>query len=272
MTTLGGLYYGPGQPSMATGPAFGSGFASSRRSLSMVLAACPERYRSAAGSQARLTNVSNSHVASGSASEPRVRPGLRRGAAHIASACLVTVVLASSACSASRDAAKERITPEYDKDGKLQLLKYDSKGGGKIDTWSYMDGARVVRIEIDKNGDGKIDSWEYYGPDQQLERIGSSRLNDGRMDRLEYYDHDVLVRAEEDADADGKMDKWETYDAARLTSVAFDTLHRGVPDRRLTYGSTGTASLEVDLDGDGHLLPGAAGPSASRRASSRPPP
>ena len=50
---------------------------------------------------------------------------------------------------------------------------------------------------------------------------------------MEYYERDVLVRAEEDTDADGKVDKWETYDGARLASVALDTSHRGVPDRRL---------------------------------------
>jgi len=42
-------------------------------------------------------------------------------------------------------AAQKRITPEYDpQTGKLRLLKYDSDGDGKIDTVSYMDGARVV--------------------------------------------------------------------------------------------------------------------------------
>ena len=193
---------------------------------------------------------------------------------------VLMAALAALSCSTEREAAKKRITPEYDKNGKLQLLKYDSKGNGKVDTWSYMDGARVVRIEIDKDGDGTIDRWEYYGPDQKLEKVGLSRPNDGkedawsfagpdgaiarievsthrdgRIDRVEYYEHDVMVRAEEDTDADGKMDKWETYDGARLTSVAFDTAHRGVPDRRLTYGPGGTASMEVDLEGDGHLLP-----------------
>jgi hypothetical protein len=64
----------------------------------------------------------------------------------------------------------------------------------------------------------------------------------------------VIVRAEEDTDADGKPDKWETYGDARLTSVAFDTSHRGVPDRRLTYGPGGSATLEVDSEGDGRLL------------------
>lgn len=160
------------------------------------------------------------------------------------------------------------------------LLKYDSNGNGKVDTWSYMDGARVVRIEIDRDEDGKIDRWEYYGPDQKLEKIGSSRAQDGKEDawsypgpdglivridvstlrdgtvtRIEHYQRDVLVAAEEDSDEDGKMDKWENYDGEHLASVAFDTLHRGTPDRRLIYGPNGTARVEVDEKGDGRFVP-----------------
>jgi len=168
----------------------------------------------------------------------------------------------------------------YDKkSGRLTLLKYDSNGNGKVDTWSYMDGARVVRIEIDKDEDGKIDRWEYYGPDQKLVKVGFSRAGDGKEDawshanaddsiaaidistkrdgkvnRVEYYEKNVLTRAEEDADDDGKMDKWETYRGGHLASVAFDTLHRGTPDRRIVYGANGDASLEVDLKGDGHFV------------------
>jgi len=153
--------------------------------------------------------------------------------------------LGVSACSTEREAAKKRITPEYDKDGRLHLLKYDSKGNGTVDTWSYMDGARVLRIEIDKDGDGAIDRWEYYGPDRKLEKVGVSRGTAGKIDRLEYFKDGVVVRAEEDTDADGRPDKWETYAGARLASVAFDTTRRGVPDRRLTYGPTGTASMEI---------------------------
>src|SRR5579864_5741911 len=97
------------------------------------------------------------------------------------------------ACTGAGDARK-RIAPEYDQaTGKLKLLKYDSKGDGKIDTWSYMDGARVVRIEIDKNGDGKIDRWEYYGPDQKLEKFGVSRANDGQPDAWSYVGPDGAI-------------------------------------------------------------------------------
>jgi hypothetical protein len=179
-----------------------------------------------------------------------------------------------------RSPVPKRISGEYNpKDGKLELLKYDANGDGQIDTWSYMDGPRVLRIEIDTDGDGKIDRWEYYGADQKLEKVGFSRKNDGTEDawsylrpdgsiervemstrpdrkasRIEYYEHNVVVRTEEDSDGDGKMDKWETFDDGHLASVAFDTQHRGTPDRRLTYGPNGTARVEVDLKGDGHFV------------------
>jgi hypothetical protein len=73
------------------------------------------------------------------------------------------------------------------------------------------------------------------------------------------------VAAEEDSDEDGKPDKWETYEAGRLASVAFDTIHRGAPDRRLIYGADGSARLEIDAVGDGHFVVAKAPP--ARRAS-----
>jgi len=195
-----------------------------------------------------------------------------------ACAVVLTCTPILTGCQRQSEAAR-RIQPVYDeKTGKLQLLKYDSNGNGTIDTWSYMDGARVVRIEIDSNEDGKIDRWEYYGPNQQLEKVGFSRSGDGREDawsfpgpggsterieistrrdgkvtRTEHYQGARVASAEEDVDGDGKIDKWETYDGDHLASVAFDTLHRGTPDRRLTYGPDGSARLEVDLAGDGHF-------------------
>jgi hypothetical protein len=202
----------------------------------------------------------------------------------------VLCALISAGCDAQSTEARKRISPEYDKStGRLTLLKYDSKGNGKVDTWSYMDGARVVRIEIDKDDDGKIDRWEYYGPDQKLEKIGVSRANDGKEDawsypaadgsierieisanrdgkvtRVEHYQKSVLVAAEEDGDNDGRMDKWETYDGNRLASVAFDTQHRGTPDRRLIYGADGSVRVEVDENGGGHFVAADATRPASR--------
>ena len=175
--------------------------------------------------------------------------------------CIVLACVVSAGC--QRRSENRRIEPVYDqKTGKLQLLKYDSNGNGVIDTWSYMDGARAVRIDIDVDEDGKIERWEYYGASQKLEKVGFSRARDGKEDawsypgaagaverietstrrdgkvsRVEHFKADRLVAAEEDSDQDGKTDKWETYDGERLASVAFDTQHRGTADRRLIYGS-----------------------------------
>jgi hypothetical protein len=177
-------------------------------------------------------------------------------------------------------AREPKLEPVYDPlTGKLQLLKYDSKGRGRFDTFRYMDGARVTRIEIDSDGDGKIDRWEHYGPDQKLEKVGFSLRNDGKEDawawvgpdgattrvessprrdgkvsRTEYYDHGVLVRAEEDSDGEGRIDRWETYDGPRLATVAFDTMHRGTPDRRIVYAADSSVRIEVDPRGDGHFV------------------
>jgi len=181
---------------------------------------------------------------------------------------------------ASCRSENSNIEPVYDKlTGRLQLLKYDANRNGTFETLSYMDGTRVLRIEIDTDEDGKIDRWEHYGADQKLERVGTSRANDGKEDawsyagpdgaivridvsterdgkvtRTEYYEKGALVRAEEDSDKDGKIDKWETWEAGRLGAVAFDTVGRGTPDRRLIYGADGSARLEVDENGTGQFV------------------
>jgi len=194
-------------------------------------------------------------------------------------ATAVSVLLAGAAC-ARPESPTKKLEPTYNRQtGRLELLRYDSDGDGVFDTFSYMDGARIVRIEIDRNEDGKIDRWEYYGPDRKIEKVGFSRAQDGKedawsftgadgavdrveistkrnqtVDRIERYEKGVLDRAEEDTDGDGKFDKWDTYDGARLSSVAFDTTHRGTPDRRLIYGADGSARLEVDPQGTGTFV------------------
>jgi len=171
--------------------------------------------------------------------------------------------------------------PVYDKQtGKLALVTLDSKADGKIDTWSYMDGARIVRIEIDRDGDGRVDRWEYYGADQKIEKVGMSRANDGTVDawaypapdggiarmdistrrdgqvtRREFYEAGSLVRAEEDTQGAGRIDKWETYRDGGLAMVAFDDARRGVPTRRLVYLPGGEVRVEVDPNGSGRFVP-----------------
>src|SRR6266478_1538933 len=109
----------------------------------------------------------------------------------LAASAFVVCALIVVGCDQQGAEARKRIAPEYDKTtGKLKLLKYDANGNGVVDTWSYMDGARVVRIEIDKDEDGKIDRWEYYGPDQKLEKIGFARANDGKENAWSYANAD----------------------------------------------------------------------------------
>lgn len=163
-------------------------------------------------------------------------------------------------------AESQHVQAKYDeKTGRLGRLAYDANGNGRPDSWSYMDGTAVLRVEIDKDEDGRIERWEYYGPDQKLEKVGISRQNDGQVDawayqsadgtlakmetsanrdgkvtRTEFYKNGDLVRSEEDTDGDGVVDKWETFANGGLTSVAFDTERAGRPTRRLMYGKDGS--------------------------------
>lgn len=165
---------------------------------------------------------------------------------------------------ARTDAAVPKAT--YDpRSGKLTRLAHDTNGDGSVDAWVWMDGARVVRAEADRDGDGKVDRWEYYGAERQLVKVGMSRARngredawayqapdgslarldiatrgDGRVTRVERYDHGRLIAAESDEDGDGRPEKWEEYRDGRLASVALDTRHSGVADRRLVYGANGT--------------------------------
>ena len=194
------------------------------------------------------------------------KPGLT--AQNILSSALILIV---GGCGSAPES--KQIQAEYDKQsGKLRQLTYDSNKNGRSDSFSYMDGTKVLRVEIDKDEDGKIERWEYYGADQKLEKVGLSRLNDGKVDewayqgpdgtvakveistkhdgkvsRTEFYEKEALVRAEEDTDGNGAIDKWEAYSNGSLTSVAFDTEGSGRPTRRLVYGKNG--SLERNEKG-----------------------
>ena len=150
------------------------------------------------------------------------------------------------------------LTPVYDPaTGKLQLLiaPKDSNGDGKVDRWDYYGtDRRLQKFGFSLQSDGKEDAWAFIGPDGTTIRIESSPRRNGKIQRIEHFDHDVLTAAEEDTDGDGKIDKWETFEGTRLAIVAFDTKHKGVPDRRLVYGADGSVRSEVDPRGDGHFV------------------
>jgi hypothetical protein len=204
------------------------------------------------------------------------------GSRHLALTLLLVVAGSVAACAPDPERQRlERTTKAtYDpQTGRLQRLTYDANKNGRIDTWTFMDGTKILRSEIDRDEDGKIDRWEYHGADGTLEKVGFSRANDGRadawaysgadgkvarveisakqdgtIDRREFYEQDALVRAEEDTNADGRSDKWETYAAGRVSTVSFDETGDGRPDRRLTYGPTGAlVSIESEPDTQGRF-------------------
>jgi hypothetical protein len=195
---------------------------------------------------------------------------------------LLLLLAVGPACNAAAG-DRQRLEQVYDGTGKLQLLRYDGDGDGAVDTISYMDGARILRIEIDSDENGTIDRWEYYTPDQQIEKIGTSRARDGHVDtwtyyapdgsivrlesstkrdgtvnRIEHYQQGTLTRVEEDTNGDARIDKWEEYERGRLASVAFDTRRSGAPDRRLVYETGGSVRLDVAPNGDGRWVPASA--------------
>lgn len=210
-------------------------------------------------------------------------------AARVSGACVwcAAIAVALTACRQTQPAATGAVEPVYDGAGHVRVLKYDGNRDGKIDAIGEVDGTRIVRVAIDDDQDGRPDRWEYYGPDQRLQKVGFSTTGDGRENawsfagadgsveriefaggpngaiaRVEHFAQGQLVRADADRDGDGRPDRWETYENGRLTSVAFDGAHRGVPDRRVRYGAAGTTDVEIDIQGDGHWRPAAAAATA----------
>lgn len=96
-----------------------------------------------------------------------------------------------------RDRDDPRVTRFYDPNsGRLRLLVYDADGDGRFDTWSYMDGDRVIRMEFDSDGDGRVDRWEYFKVDGSIEKIGTSSRHDGQPDTWRYPNADGTVASD----------------------------------------------------------------------------
>lgn len=144
--------------------------------------------------------------------------------------------------------AKEGVAKYDPKSGKLQRIDIDQNKNGRIETFSYWDGARVQRIEIDKDEDGKIDRWEHYDAQNKLERVGTSTKDDEVEDSWTYPDEKgFLARVETDTDRDGVIDKRELFvprpgtpDGRVLSIVELDIDKSGTPGRRLYYRADGS--------------------------------
>jgi len=178
-------------------------------------------------------------------------------------AVVVSVCSSAAGCdeaaARARQEAQRRVQPTYDRStGKLTKLTYDSNNNGTPDTWAFMDGARLVRLEADENEDAMVDRWEYYPANasaaakQLPERIERATHSDGKVSRREFFEAGVLARIEEDVDGNGAIDKWESYTAGALSTLALDTTGAGKPDRRFIYRPDGSLDhVEADPTGSG---------------------
>ena len=178
---------------------------------------------------------------------------------HLLPVLLLALSL-SVACSRPEPAktvtGNAQVQGHYDpKTGKLVSITYDSNKNGKIDTWSYMDGARVIRIEIDKDEDGKLDRWEYYTADQKLEKVGWSRANNGKPDAWAYQGADGKIARIDLAALESPTQRVGAELASARTP---DPGHRTPDDAakprivRTEFYENGTlARVEEDTNGDG---------------------
>ena len=81
--------------------------------------------------------------------------------------------------------------------GRLTLIMFDVNDDMKFDTWAYMDGEQLKKMDIDTNADGIIDRREYYVAGGQVQRI--EYLAAGRVFRTEFYESNALVRVDSSA-------------------------------------------------------------------------
>jgi hypothetical protein len=180
-------------------------------------------------------------------------------------ALLVLLMVTAAGCSMA-----PRATGVYAPDTRVLVrVDYDYDGNGRIDVRTYMREGTPTRLEGDTNGDGLVDRWEYYDASGALLRIGGSSEGDGRedtwvqtlgeeryveistrrdgtVDRREVYRGDQLVRTESDTNHDGLSDLWQRFDRGAVTELLLDDTRRdGRPTRRVVYGASGVARVEV---------------------------
>ncbi len=155
-----------------------------------------------------------------------------------------------------RSSSADGVRAEFDAaTGRLYRAVYDQDKNGTVDTWMYMDGARVLRVESDANEDGLVERWEYYDEAQQLEHVSLSRSGVEAPDRWEKYSDRQLVEASEDDDGDGRPERWQRYRNGVIMTANLDEDRDGTPDRRLTYDQDGMLlTIESEPDGNGSFL------------------
>jgi hypothetical protein len=114
--------------------------------------------------------------------------------------------------------------------GRLVCQAADLNLDGRIDVYSYYDGAGALRRrEYDFDHDGAIDEIIEYraGVPVKSER---ATLLANRLDTWDFYTNGVLSRTERDSDADAVVDQWWEYPKPGCPLIHTDANQDGKPD------------------------------------------
>jgi hypothetical protein len=156
-------------------------------------------------------------------------------------------------------------------DGSLKVDIADTDGNCKPDTWSYVEGGKVVRRELDTNQNSVIDLWEYYEGDvKSLQAESRGRCSRPNVLFIFSEDGQRIVVQEEDRNCNGLPDRLTRFDEAGVAifqcsprqrvdlvegipAVALEDSiepHDGYADRRQLYQEGTLTRLEADTNAD----------------------
>jgi len=116
------------------------------------------------------------------------------------------------------------------KPGEIIRQEEDTRGDGRVDTWSTFYDGKLARREIDTKGNGVPDTTYYY-KNNLITREERDEMGNGQPSYRAAYNNGQLAKVEKDINRDGKMDLWISYDANQSEEVI--------------------AKEERDLNGDG---------------------
>lgn len=150
---------------------------------------------------------------------------------------------------------KEAIAKYDPKSGKLKKLDVDTDKNGRMESFSYWDGPRLLLIEVDKNEDGRIERWEHYDEHNKLVKVGGASGSGGVEDMWDFPDAaGLLAKVEHDENHDGVVDKRYLYasppgrpDLRVIVVAELNIDANGQPGQRVHYRFDGTHERTEDL-------------------------
>ena len=153
----------------------------------------------------------------------------------------------------------ETIEHEACSDGGHKVELLDSKGDGKADIKTVVDGSgRPICRVTDINHDGKADLYEYFDGSGAIRRREADYDENGIIDSVEIYEGGKLVKREYDTTGQHRVDTWDYFDkvSGKRVRRERDTTNDGKVDQWWTWDGD-KITIAVDRNGDGQPDPGA---------------